>query len=548
MAARLPFDPEEGRLSRSFGAPGNSRSSDPAGDAVDYRTLIEQIPCITYTQVPEPTSPTGFRDMYISPQCEAILGYTSEEWQADPTLWATLTHPDDRGSVIEEDQRAADRGDTFRSEYRMIAKDGRVVWFRDEAVRVQDPVTGGEMWQGVMTDVTQEKLAQEKLREAETRYRSLVESFPAVIFVDELDENSTNIYTSPKTTEMLGYSPEEWCDDGELWRKLIHPDDVDRVLAASRKQNESGELFDEEYRMIARDGRLLWVRDVAVVLHDDAGKPLYSQGFFLDISAQKEAEEAVRGALLREQDTAERLRDIDEMKNTVLRALSHDVRNPLTSVLGFASTLQRPELRLSVDEQLELFSAIEVNARKILKLLTDLLDLERLEQGVVELQHSPTDLGELARRLVASCSSTLEGRDVEVNARPVILEVDAGKVERMLENLLVNAVRHTPADARIFVRIEPVLCSSGPGSADEDELGGVLMIVEDEGPGVPDDLKQVIFEPFRRGDQTQGSGTGVGLSLVARFAKLHGGRAWVEDRPGGGASFRVFLPVVAGEG
>jgi signal transduction histidine kinase len=89
------------------------------------------------------------------------------------------------------------------------------------------------------------------------------------------------------------------------------------------------------------------------------------------------------------------------------------------------------------------------------------------------------------------------------------------------------------------------MCTPGPGAASADELGGALLIVEDEGPGVPDDLKQVIFEPFRRGNPTQGSGTGVGLSLVTRFAKLHGGRAWVEDRPEGGASFRVFLPVSA---
>jgi signal transduction histidine kinase len=110
-----------------------------------------------------------------------------------------------------------------------------------------------------------------------------------------------------------------------------------------------------------------------------------------------------------------------------------------------------------------------------------------------------------------------------------VVSVDAPKVERMLENLLSNAARHTPPGARIWLRVRP-------------EAGGVLLLVEDEGPGIPDDLKESVFEAFRRGPTASGPGSGIGLSLVARFAELHGGRAWVEDRPGGGASFRVFLP------
>jgi signal transduction histidine kinase len=110
------------------------------------------------------------------------------------------------------------------------------------------------------------------------------------------------------------------------------------------------------------------------------------------------------------------------------------------------------------------------------------------------------------------------------------VNADAAKVERMVENLLANAARHTPPDATIWVRVE-------------EATGGVVMIVEDDGPGVPDDQKEMIFEAFRRG-RTTAEGSGIGLSLVARFAELHGGRAWVEDRPSGGASFRVFLPDV----
>jgi signal transduction histidine kinase len=140
------------------------------------------------------------------------------------------------------------------------------------------------------------------------------------------------------------------------------------------------------------------------------------------------------------------------------------------------------------------------------------------------------DLAALARRTIESLEP-LADREIVADLEPVMIAADPAKVERILENLLMNAVRHTTDDRTIWLRIEP-------------EDGGALISVEDDGPGVPEDLKKVIFEPFRQGPITSphSPGTGIGLSLVARFAELHGGRAWVEDRVGGGASFRVFIP------
>jgi signal transduction histidine kinase len=111
---------------------------------------------------------------------------------------------------------------------------------------------------------------------------------------------------------------------------------------------------------------------------------------------------------------------------------------------------------------------------------------------------------------------------------PLTAAIDPAQVERIVENLLVNVARHCPPGSTATVRVS-------------ESRNGVLVSVDDEGPGVPDDLKVIVFEPFRRGRDPHAPGTGIGLSLVARFAELHGGRAWVEDRPGGGASFRVLL-------
>ena len=119
----------------------------------------------------------------------------------------------------------------------------------------------------------------------------------------------------------------------------------------------------------------------------------------------------------------------------------------------------------------------------------------------------------------------------EVDAPALVVALDAPKVERIVENLITNALRHTPNGARVWV-----------AAAATD--GGALIRVEDEGPGIPEDLRDEIFEPFRQGPSISphAPGVGVGLSLVSRFAELHGGRAWVEDRAGGGAAFRVYLP------
>jgi signal transduction histidine kinase len=173
---------------------------------------------------------------------------------------------------------------------------------------------------------------------------------------------------------------------------------------------------------------------------------------------------------------------------------------------------------------------IATNARKLDHLLSDLLDLDRLDRGIVEPRRRSTDLTSLIARTVAN-SGVRESRRVEIDVAPIEALLDGPKVERMVENLLVNAVRHTPADAAIWVRAHR-------------ENGGVVVAVEDEGEGVPSEIREAIFEPFRQGPEApqHAPGVGIGLSLVARFAELHGGRAWCEEREGGGASFRIYLP------
>src|SRR5574341_961947 len=218
---------------------------------------------------------------------------------------------------------------------------------------------------------------------------------------------------------------------------------------------------------------------------------------------QREAE--LETPLRREYAAADRLRAMSQMKDTFLRAVSHDLRTPLTAMHGVAVTLERTKLNLPRDQALDLIRMMIEKTRKMDRLLADLLDLNRMEEGILEPNRTLIDVSVLAHRVVDEVDQR-RGWPIEVDAEPVQAAVDAPKVERIVENLLLNTTRHTPPGTQVWVRAR----------ANERDLE---LIVEDAGPGVPAEL-----------------------SLVARFAQLHGGRAWVAERPGGGASFHVSLP------
>ena len=248
-----------------------------------------------------------------------------------------------------------------------------------------------------------------------------------------------------------------------------------------------------------------------------------------------EREQELKDGLRRELAAADKLRALSDMKDTFLRAVSHDLRTPLTAMLGVAITLERTRLNLPREQALDLVGMLVEKTRKLERLLKDLLDLNRLEEGVLEPNRSLTDVRELVHRVVTEVDQ-LAGWPIDIEAEPIQAFIDGPKVERIVENLLLNTTRHTPPGTRVWVK------ALARGSDLE-------LIVEDAGPGVPAELAGTIFEAFRRGGTSAPTmahhrGVGIGLSLVARFAALHGGHAWVDERWGGGAAFHVLLPDV----
>ena len=174
-------------------------------------------------------------------------------------------------------------GRPYFHEYRLISPDGTVHWVCDEAATVTD-AAGNNVVQGVIYDVTDRKLAEQRFRDAESRYRTLVEQLPLAIYIDALDEAATSLYNSPKNAEITGYSHEQWIADPDLFAKIVHPDDRDEVLAGFEAARVEGRPFAADYRIIRPDGTTVWVHDESVVVHDEAGTPLYRQGYLLDIS------------------------------------------------------------------------------------------------------------------------------------------------------------------------------------------------------------------------------------------------------------------------
>jgi PAS domain S-box-containing protein len=434
-----------------------------------HQALLDRLPGVVYTLGPEP--PNQVRS--ISPQIEGLLGEPATDWIGDSDLRKRLVHPDDADRVAAECERTSQTGEPFTAEYRMQTHDGQVRWVRDQAVLVHGGDGRPLCWQGILTDITASRLTAARLAQALEREREAAQQLAAA---RERERD---------TAQQLAAA-------------------LEREHAAAEHQRAA----DETKTTLARLAEAL--------------------------DREQDTAQQLAAALERERAGAAHLRAVDEMKTTFLQAVSHDLRTPLTTILGIALTLERGGAAgLPADEAADLLHRLSGNARKLDRLLGDLLDLDRLARGTLTPRRQLVDIGALTRRVVHDADVTDE-HAVVVDAPTLQLAVDAPKVERIVENLVVNAAKHTQPGTTIWVSVQP-------------QRDGVLLLVEDEGPGVPAQHREQVFQPFHQGRNIadHAPGAGIGLALVARFAQLHGGRAWVQDRPGGGASFRVFLPDVA---
>jgi PAS domain S-box-containing protein len=255
-----------------------------------YRSLVEHLPAVVYLDTDEVRPKT----MYISPNAEAILGYPAERFLEPNDFWIDTVHPDDLPGVMEAWDESMETGETFDMEYRVLGSDGAEIWVHDRTVLARDDEGNRTHWQGVLVDITDRVRAERNLATTEARYRALVEGIPAVVYEMGLDDHRRTLYASPHIEALFGYKRGEWLDQQDIWTELLHPDDREIELAAHDLHSSTGEPWAREYRLIAADGRVVWVRDNAMLLRDVDGKPLTWQGVMVDVTAQKEAEQRLR--------------------------------------------------------------------------------------------------------------------------------------------------------------------------------------------------------------------------------------------------------------
>jgi PAS domain S-box-containing protein len=337
-------------------------------------------------------------------------------------------------------------------------------------------------------------------------------------YVEDYHPGGSWVQFSPQGLSMFGYSTDENAAPN-FWKTAVHPADRDRVLATDEWCDQTLEPWRMTYRTITGDGRAIWVRDESVVIHDEIGMPRCWLGMILHLADHTMAEPGA----------ARRLEVVDELRATFLSAVSNEAQTPLTNILKICRTLEQRRTRLSENAASKLFTRVANNVGRLDRLLADVINLQRLGQGMLALNRRPFDVATLVERVAARW----RGGDgwPQVSAPSATVWLDADKVERIIDELLASVTRRTPAGTPVWVRT----CQIGTG---------ILLAVEADGPDLPLRHRGSLLEQLSQWENglLHGPSLTIGLSLVMHFAVLHGGTAWAEDRSGGGSSVSVLLP------
>ncbi len=490
-----------------------------------YRILVENLPACTYIcGVEEQDS-----NVYMSPQIQGILGISPEEMVNDPSAWLALVHPEDRDRVDSEWEAFKRDGHDYRSEYRMVVN-GEVKWIRDYAGLLPGSEGRPPLAQGMFVDVTEQRRTERALQETQERHRSLVEHIPAITYVYEMTNEENTVFMSPQVEGLLGYTPAEMIDQSELWWNRIHIEDRQRIIDETDEFNKNGDFYRGEYRMIARDGTVVWVQDEARLLRDDQGRPKMAQGFLIDISERKHLEEQLR--------QSQRMEAVGRLAGGV----AHDFNNLLAVIQSYARFLF-DDLG-GADPRQEDAGEILAAGERATNLVRQLLTFSRkevVELEVLNLNDVVTDMETLLRRSI--------GEDVELETHLAVdlwpSKVDQGQMEQILANLAVNARDAMPDGGRLTIATENVTQGEGwlEQFADEGAIERyVCLTISDSGHGISDMDRDHVFEPFYT-TKERGNGTGLGLAIVHGIVQGALGHISVYSSDGEGTTFKVYLPA-----
>jgi signal transduction histidine kinase len=311
------------------------------------------------------------------------------------------------------------------------------------------------------------------------------------------------------------------------------------VREAQREARLNAEPLDLEYRFIAADGRVVWLNDSYTVVRDETGKPWYTQGFAVDVTARKQAERDREALLTQTQEQNERLRKLDRMKDEFIALVSHELRTPLTSICGYLELLLQDDVMVELPEtQLSWLEVIDRNAERLLRLVEDLLLTAQASAGNLALEQGELDIAAIIDQAVQASGPVAAARGIELTCSTESLPAANGdrlRIGQVIDNLVSNALKFTPAGGTVGVRAYS-------------HASAVRIEVADTGIGISEDEQGQLFERFFRTARAQEEaipGVGLGLSISKAIIEAHNGRISVRSLEGVGTTFFVDLPAIA---
>lgn len=474
------------------------------------------------------TSPQG-KFLQVNPTACRLLGYTEEEFLQFYVM--DITHPDDRDLVRNQfSELVAGARHVLDYENRYLHRDGSVIWGRSIASCVRDEDGKPLYIAGQVVDITDRKNAEFELQSTNRQLQNIIEFLPDATMVIDCDKKvvawnrEIEKLTGVAKASILGRSNYAEILTGSSDPILI--DRLDEELPEATApydfiKREGETLFAERYLDTLRNGAgaYLWIK--ASPLRDTNGEIVGGIESMRDITARKQAEEQLINAN----------RDLDAFVYTV----SHDLRSPLTPIMGYSEYLQQ-NYREQLDEQaLTCIESIHKAGQNMLAIMSDLLDLATIRK--VERPERPSPTRSIVEYIVGGVTAQLVqvGATVRIEHLPSVWVPDS-MLTLLFENLIGNAIRYACAEGGVI--------TVGGGNSD----GFTRFFVRDHGPGIPEEDRGRIFDVFYRGTTgTKHKGTGIGLATVQKIAKLFGGRAWYDATPGGGSTFWVELKNVYAE-
>jgi len=464
---------------------------------------------------------------YASPATTRILGYELDAYVGENAF--AFIHPDDRQSTADQFARVARRpASRFTAEFRALHVDGSWRWLEATAVNsLSDPAIAGIVVN--FHDVTERKSAEAALRDSEERYRAISELVSDYAFAYQVtpDGKTTLEWITDAFTRITGYTVEDIWTPEQL-AAIIHPED--RPIAAQRRRRQlAGQVHVSEYRIIAKDGRILWQRFYDRPVRDTLqGRVVRIYGAVQDITQIKQLEQQLN--------QAQKMEAVGRLAG----GIAHDFNNLLTVILGNAQLLldTRTEphfFRRDVEQ-------IWQSAERAAALTRQLLAFSRqqiLEPRLLDLNTVVTNMSQLLRRLI--------GEDIDLITRLVPdlgqVKADPGQLEQVIMNLAVNARDAMPTGGTLAIETANVAVHNADVRAHIGVARGsyIMLTISDTGVGMDATTRAHIFEPFFT-TKAIGKGTGLGLATVHGVVTQSGGHIWVYSEPGYGTTFRIYLP------